>query len=653
MIQVFIAIGDNGYDFEEHFPSTLSSNDFDSTVEQFRLENDLNHYALTPELTYSFEGDQYEKTHSILVVAECSGFYSDNRNPANVILSSKSPVLYDGVNVKGMYLPTDSLVIELDNDTLGFNGLLLDNHREIEVDDYLSGMTTSQDFFFVKVLGIIFMSESFVQLEISIADPIEEVYKEIEISFQSSVFPEDDDELVSSQRRLLRSNLMQQSNHDFIGDERIGVMDAASYLSSISNKHSRDLREVYNKFFDFSKDYYYNMIEARGTFLFKITFDISKKVIGGKIQEVKKIGYERTLTSTITFGMKTALDPIIFNDPSDDDHKPIWAGPTVPIPIPGTFLKLQVQPILDGWIKFSSKIVLAAVTLEYKSFDSGSVTLTSGSEDVGRQGDNSPSKDPPKPIIKFGQAVEGLVDVTATLAFGLDIHLIHEKFYTVSPLLTFNLKFKAMIALYHDPNTAQYQMAWKMFDLYLYLEGQVSGQSKGLGIGKFGPILFGEFFPTYIISLPQAQWIGDTKQVCFEDRNGRKVAAIEYITLQVNCSKDTLTWNCPHSDIVPWYASTPGWQSNLYHFRDDFSPDTFSLALRKEIPQDSITVPLFQTTIHAFVYPGIPGKILPAVYSREISVASANCPTKAPTKAPTAMVSLELVDLESKIKNSC
>lgn len=624
--KLFIVAGEPEFHFDKNMPETfINSTEFESFRDDF-LTTDAHHYAVTSSLDYIFEGTQYNQTHSLLVIAEWSEFYSTNRRASDVIMSATSPLLYEGVVINGFYFPTELLSISLsDFGDLVFRGPLLQEHLNVRTGEFISGLTSSLEIFFVRIAEVNLIQEDLVYLSVATADPLEEVYKEIHISFRSLLRPQSDDDIVNLQRGFLHT-----PSDIFIGDKNTGILDAQSFSSIDLYTGSRNLKEIWNKEFEFG--FNKGVASLEGTFTLTVTGDVEKKFHEGKVRTTITVGYTKELTVEASIGAELAVNKT-FNDPKDDDYKPLWEGTEHSIWAKG--VRFVFKPKLGGWIKFEGTLKMRAFYISRTIVDSGSVTISTGGL-TQKAGNEEPSSGEKDDEFDLGSEVSGEVDITATLQFAVDVSVYHEKLYKIIPDVTANLNFNAVAELYTFPWRLPDILALSAFDLKLYFGANLSGESKLLKKiydgGKFD-MDFGEFLPIKIFSLPEVEWTEGYTQECHDDKNGKQ-ATIKGIGLKDLGSDDTiLVENYLLQNTDEWYASTIEWDPPVGIQNNDFE-----IELRKELSEDVLVAPAISNLkVYAFIKAKIPGdRFLPVVYTNDlISVPNAACPTKIPTPSPT------------------
>jgi hypothetical protein len=110
-----------------HVFSTVGSYNVSSALENFTIEELISHFDSEGVDNNSIqhhlvEGDVFQSSlittflgelHTVFVIAEADGVFSINTMATEIVASSSDPVMKDGVNVVGMFIPTQNLTISI------------------------------------------------------------------------------------------------------------------------------------------------------------------------------------------------------------------------------------------------------------------------------------------------------------------------------------------------------------------------------------------------------------------------------------------------------------------------------------------------------------------------------------------------------------
>ncbi len=110
-----------------HVFSTVGSYNVKSARENFTIEELISHFESEGADNNMFQhhlvaGDAFEfsvntaflgELHTIFVIAEADGVFSTNSDATEIYASSSDPIMKDGVNIVGMFVPTQNLNITI------------------------------------------------------------------------------------------------------------------------------------------------------------------------------------------------------------------------------------------------------------------------------------------------------------------------------------------------------------------------------------------------------------------------------------------------------------------------------------------------------------------------------------------------------------
>jgi hypothetical protein len=140
-------------------------------------------------LEFTFNTTLYGEMHSILVIAEVNGVFSRNTEATSLYSSEADPVLKEGVNIVGIFVPTENLLIKVSDDSkvLEFDGPVRQEHKDLVMGDYVLGLSTSLEIFCLLVTSVVESSDMRVVLNTEAAK-VEDVYDafDFEVSFGMS-----------------------------------------------------------------------------------------------------------------------------------------------------------------------------------------------------------------------------------------------------------------------------------------------------------------------------------------------------------------------------------------------------------------------------------------------------------------------------------
>jgi len=178
---IFTAVGNFNYQ------SMLVNTTIDEMIRFFN-ESESSQYDTVSgeEFQYVVETEYLNQVHSILVIAESDTVRSKNTIPTVIIASDMEPRMKDGVNVIGIFLPTDHLDIYTNStdgeSTITFSGALLPDHQSMVTGDIITGITSNADTFMLQVVNVLILSSSKVVLQTS-QPKLEDIFQELEFEY--------------------------------------------------------------------------------------------------------------------------------------------------------------------------------------------------------------------------------------------------------------------------------------------------------------------------------------------------------------------------------------------------------------------------------------------------------------------------------------
>ena len=259
---IFVALGD--FEFETSF-------DHEALRETFESDVTKQYHNVTGEVFDYFVDTVYlGEIHTILVTAELNETKSDNTIPSKVAASEVIPIIRAGVDVKGVFVPTDYLAITLvmesvttlgtkESGNITFLGLLMpEYHGALLVGDFFSGFTTDGDSFLLNVTSIVSSSTNEVVFKVETIS-VEDIFEELDLEFSNAISRDRNatlNESPNSRRLALKtfnrrlgwfSNFL-DSTVEFISDSIDGVIDAIDDVLTFDVSKSFQLFNIRESF---------------------------------------------------------------------------------------------------------------------------------------------------------------------------------------------------------------------------------------------------------------------------------------------------------------------------------------------------------------------------------------------------------------------
>ena len=116
-------------------------------------------------MSFSINTPFIHEFHTILVVAETDGVFSRNTKTTGLHPSTSDPIVKDDVNIVGVVVPSERLMISLSSDNvLDFMGPVRSEHLNLEVGDFINGFTSDFQYFFLRITEVVISSDEKVLL---------------------------------------------------------------------------------------------------------------------------------------------------------------------------------------------------------------------------------------------------------------------------------------------------------------------------------------------------------------------------------------------------------------------------------------------------------------------------------------------------------
>ena len=156
--------------------------------EQSNLNDNETQYHLVEGEAFDFSLNTtfIGELHTLFVIAEADGVFSKNVETTEVWASSSDPIVKEGLNVVGVFVPTELLGISLspDSNALEFDGPVRPEHKNLVAGDFVVGFTSEEEYFFLLVINIVSSSDERVVLT---TEPtrLEDIYDSLD--YESSI----------------------------------------------------------------------------------------------------------------------------------------------------------------------------------------------------------------------------------------------------------------------------------------------------------------------------------------------------------------------------------------------------------------------------------------------------------------------------------
>ncbi|GFH50342.1 hypothetical protein CTEN210_06818 [Chaetoceros tenuissimus] len=629
---VFVSAG------EFNFTDALNSTDVLSLANFFQGEDGFQ-YSTTVNLSETISSTYYGIRHYLLVIAEAQGIFSRNTNAFSVSLSAVSPVIYSNVTIKGFFVPTDALDISMDGYDLKFTGALLDNHLDIQVGDFLTGMSSNEEIFVVTVLQVVSTETEKAHFLVYPSDPMNDLIEELQYSSEVIIYDEDEETSDDLQRRreLLKSTSFLARNNSgeyiFIGDKFTGVVNDSKFL--ISENETRSLRtyrkrlaHISRKFPANGKTFYVKFVSTTS-----LSIDIEKS--WGRKSVTVRLTNTNTFSVVFTFSKSLSVQ---YPNPS----KPLWKGAMIKktIWIKLVPVRLDFQPFIDGSIKITAKLaVKGSVVWKVGASPFAKISNYDGlqySSGIGKP------KAPTVSLRENAAALEGAVDIISTLAFRVKARVYWDTFaVTLGASASFNIHAAAKQYIFFNPPATV--IALDKLNVDIVFKIFLRGSSLFLRGKLFDVDLYVKTFP--ILQLPQESWSLPSQECLNEDEV--QTAIVKFTTI----SEKKVT-------PLPWLTNTWVGKATWYAIGDftdwlQNQPTRYGVELTIQLPPETEEAARVRGKIYAFIYPKIPGKsFLPVAYEKDLDIQSASCkkteePSLQPTMFPSQSPSLTLSSIPS------
>lgn len=299
----------------------------------FETEEAKQYHNVTGELAYVFNTTNLGQLHWILVTAELEDLHSSNVLPSKVKASETSPRIREGVDVKGVFVPTSNLDISLDveNTTatslvdageIAFSGLLLPNHQNLTVGDFISGFTTIGDPFLLNVTAVVLSNNTDVILEV-VTLSLEAIYEEADFEFSIAASRDRNDTASYGTSRRSRE-LVLRSYH-----RRLGFWSkVGNFITDAVNGIVDTITDILT--FDISKTF--EIFQIRPSFDIDVTSNIDWSGFVGVRSDLiftLKIGAQNEASAelSLSYSMETRVTIDAAATLADwKDDKTLWEG---------------------------------------------------------------------------------------------------------------------------------------------------------------------------------------------------------------------------------------------------------------------------------------------------------------------------------------
>jgi hypothetical protein len=308
-------------------------------ISNFLSEPSFQYHTITNALDIQLISTYYGKSHSLLVTAELNGLFSKNTATTEIIVSSSTPHVRDGIDVIGIFAPSENLDIVLgvpnsleDPHDLLFAGPLQSDHFNLIVGDHIFGFSSEASPFIRRINEIKETSTNLLRLSV-LTVPLENLFDELDLEAAVSISRRNHRDNngrrhLSTRRRLIFGWIKRQVNKavswakktfskviDFIGDL---PEQALKFLEGlVTGKFNQNFSIV-----DISKDINEELIPD----LVTLTGNMSFK---SKLIVQVKIGFDR-LYSSVRLDARYSFGARLDFEASDSMGKEkkydLWSG---------------------------------------------------------------------------------------------------------------------------------------------------------------------------------------------------------------------------------------------------------------------------------------------------------------------------------------
>ncbi len=179
---IFVALGMFDY------TSALMDRSVEDLIPQFQdFQTSQYHSVSGATLEIELNSAYVGELHSLLVVAELDGLFSKNTLTTRIRVSDTSPKLREGVEIKGIFVPSEDLQITLGTPNsidlphnLSFAGSLEQEHLALSVGDNIFGFNSKACNFLRNIVAVEESSNDLLVLSV-VMIPLEAAFEELDL----------------------------------------------------------------------------------------------------------------------------------------------------------------------------------------------------------------------------------------------------------------------------------------------------------------------------------------------------------------------------------------------------------------------------------------------------------------------------------------
>jgi hypothetical protein len=233
---VFVATGE--YDF-------TTNQNIEDLINLFDANEDYQHIEVPGHIReMSINSTNVGQVHTLLITAQVYGVYSTNTRGSKVNVARFSPHIRDEVHIIGIFVPTETISIDVDDAPLGeehqvtFSGSgVTDEAKSLKMGDYFSGFTSELDSFIRLVLEQVVMEDDLVILRV-LDVPLEDIFDQLDLDGVFGISRED--------------NIQEFANRKlFLGKVVSGFVDGVGKVGKAIGGKIEDVVEAVVKFAEF------------------------------------------------------------------------------------------------------------------------------------------------------------------------------------------------------------------------------------------------------------------------------------------------------------------------------------------------------------------------------------------------------------------
>ena len=439
---IFIALGLFNYS------STLMNQTVDQLILEFEGNGTFQYHSISGEifdieLNSTFHGE----LHSLLVVAELNGLFSQNTANTEIEVSDTSPKLQEGVDIKGIFVPSEDLQITLDTvdsedllHDLSFAGSLQQEHLDLNVGDNIFGISSEVSNFFRRIIAVKHSADDLLLFSV-VKIPLEEVFDELDLEASLPISRKSPGITTSSGRKLFFKaawNWVKKGVNkvvDFLSKATkkvIGIIGKGlKFLESLVKGKFGENFTILDVKENFQEELVPDYVTLKGYFEFTCKLQVAVKISLKRVYGEVRLGADYEVGARLDFEASG----------SEKKEKTInlWTG--VPQRYFLTIIEINVRPKVDLVAKVEASYEASAhIEAQYYGDSSAAVIAdTSSSKKV-----SSDFKKPSFKQRKFSVDLKGEAELTSSVTIVLQAQIgLYDKLLSASTGVSIGFEFTA------------------------------------------------------------------------------------------------------------------------------------------------------------------------------------------------------------------